>query len=158
MTLKASGQTGMALIEALVASAILGVGLLGATQLTLKTLQGARENRQHTVAQQLANEAMDCMQKPLALCAPQEERLIHGVRYTRLAHSTAQGDAFSRDLTVSVTWSGGHSPTSTSTSTSTSTATSSTAPNSNPTPAPQHRIEWHSRASSLPDWVGVSSP
>lgn len=156
MTLKASSQTGMALIEALVASAILGVGLLGATQLTLKILQGARENRQHTVAQQLANEAMDCMQKTLTLCAPQEERLIHGVRYTRRAQSTAQGDAFSRDLTVSVTWSSGHSPT--STSTSTSTATSSRAPNSNPTPAPQHRIEWHSRASSLPDWVGVSSP
>jgi len=152
MTLKASGQTGMALIEALVASAILGVGLLGATQLTLKTLQGARENRQHTVAQQLANEAMDCMQKTLTLCAPHEERVIHGVRYSRQAHSTAQGDAFSRDLTVSVTWSSGPA------STSTSTATSSTAPNSNPTPAPQHRIEWHSRASSLPDWVGVSSP
>lgn len=156
MTPKASGQTGMALIEALVASAILGVGLLGATQLTLKTLQGARENRQHTVAQQLANEAMDCMQKPLALCAPQEEKVIHGVRYTRRSHSTAQSDAFSRDVTVSVTWSSGHSPT--STSTSSSTATSSTAPNSNPTTSPQHRIEWHSRASSLPDWVGVSSP
>ena len=32
-------QSGMALIEALIASAILGIGLLGATQLTLRSLQ-----------------------------------------------------------------------------------------------------------------------
>ena len=44
-------QRGMALIEALVASAILGIVLLGATQLTLKSLHLARENRQHIEAQ-----------------------------------------------------------------------------------------------------------
>ena len=63
------GQQGMALIEALVASAVLGIGLLGATQLTLKTLQTATDSRQHTVAQLLAQEAMDCLQSGALACA-----------------------------------------------------------------------------------------
>ena len=61
MTGRPRAQQGMALIEALIASAVLGIGLVGATQLALKTLHMASASRQHTVAQHLAQEAMDCL-------------------------------------------------------------------------------------------------
>ena len=133
-------QSGMALIEALIAAAILGIGLLGATQLTLKSLHLARENRQHTEAQHLAEEAMDCLRRPQAVC-PSEEVIAHqGVLFTRQSQSTFQGDAWSRDLRVRVSWvEDGAQPVKT-------------------VSPPPLQIEWHSRASALPDWVGVSSP
>jgi type IV pilus modification protein PilV len=139
-------QNGMALIEALIASAILGIGLLGATQLTLKSLHLARENRQHTEAQHLAQEAMDCLRRLQAVCPSEEAITIQGVRFTRQSQSTFQGDAWSRDLRVRVSWA------------EESAKGGNTANASNTATAPTQQIEWHSRASALPDWVGVSSP
>ncbi len=131
-------QSGMALIEALIASAILGIGLLGATQLTLRSLQLARENRQHTEAQHLAQEAMDCLRRPQAVCPSEEVITSQGVLFTRQSQSTFQGDGWSRDLRVRVSW-----------------AEENAKPGKTSTP---QQIEWHSRATALPDWVGVSSP
>lgn len=137
-------QSGMALIEALIASAILGIGLLGATQLTLRSLHLARENRQHTEAQHLAQEAMDCLRRPQAVCPSEEVITSQGVLFTRQSQSTFQGDGWSRDLRVRVSW-----------------AEENAKPGKTPNPsnsATPQQIEWHSRASALPDWVGVSSP
>ncbi|MDP4623109.1 MAG: hypothetical protein NWS85_09470 [Hydrogenophaga sp.] len=58
----------MALLEALVASAVLGIGLAGATRLTLHALQTASDTRQHTLATTLAADAMDCLQSARAVC------------------------------------------------------------------------------------------
>lgn len=139
-------QSGMALIEALIASAILGIGLLGATQLTLRSLHLARENRQHTEAQHLAQEAMDCLRRPLAVCPSEEDITSQGVIFTRQSQSTFQGDGWSRDLRVRVSWAEEN-------------AKPGKTPNhSNSATPPPQQIEWHSRASALPDWVGVSSP
>lgn len=137
-------QSGMALIEALIASAILGIGLLGATQLTLRSLHLARENRQHTEAQHLAQEAMDCLRRPQAVCPSEEVITSQGVLFTRQSQSTFQGDGWSRDLRVRVSW-----------------AEENAKPGKTPNPsnsATPQQIEWHSRASALPDWVGVSTP
>jgi type IV pilus modification protein PilV len=134
-------QHGMALIEALVASAILGIGLVGATQLTLKTLANARESRQQTVAQHLAQETMDCLRANAAQCPGQETIPINGVNYTRQARSTPRGNGLVNDLQVSVEWSASGTPSSTATSSQAS-----------------QRIEWHSSASTVPAWVGVSLP
>lgn len=131
-------QSGMALIEALIASAILGIGLLGATQLTLRSLHLARENRQHTEAQHLAQEAMDCLRRPQSVCPSEEVITSQGVLFTRQSQSTFQGDGWSRDLRVRVSW-----------------AEENAKPGKTSTP---QQIEWHSRATALPDWVGVSSP
>ncbi len=133
-----SKQSGMALIEALIASTILGIGLLGATQLTLKSLHLARENRQHTEAQHLAQEAMDCLRRPQSVCPSEEVITSQGVLFTRQSQSTFQGDGWSRDLRVRVSW-----------------AEENAKPGKTSTP---QQIEWHSRASALPDWVGVSTP
>ncbi len=140
-----SGQQGMALIEALIASAVLGIGLVGATQLALKILYTASENRQHTVAQHLAQEAMDCLHARTALCPAQETIEVQGQRYERQTRRTPRDNGLVNgqvdDLQVRVTW----------TASGTRTAAGSV-------PLDQNHIEWHSSVSSLPDWVGVSSP
>ena len=132
-------QQGMALMEALVASAVLGIGLVGATQLMLKTIASASLNRQHTVAQHLAQEAMDCLRADPALCPAQDIIGFQGTRYTRQARSTARGQGLV-DLRVSVQW-----PTLGASSGSTGAAA-------------EQRIEWHSSASGLPAWAGLSPP
>lgn len=148
-------QQGMALMEALIASAILGIGLVGATQLTLKTLNTATHNRQHTVAQQLAQEAMDCLLARAHLlgdanahvnttACPSEETLqVQGVTYTRQARSTPGGAAELTDLQVRVTW-----PANGPSHTPSGVALAGTA----------NRVEWHSSVSAVPSWLGVSSP
>jgi Tfp pilus assembly protein PilV len=147
----------MALIEALIASAVLGIGLVGATQLTLKTLHTASESRQHTVAQHLAQEAMDCLHARTALCPAQDTIEVQGLRYERHTRRTPRGDGLVSgpvsglvngqthgqvdDLHVTVTWSPSGA----------SAAPSSGQPDKN-------RLEWHSSVSALPGWVGVSLP
>ena len=139
MKKRAHQQQGMALIEALVASAVLGIGLVGATQLMLKTIASASLNRQHTVAQHLAQEAMDCLRANPSLCPAQDTIEHQGARYTRQALRTARSQGLV-DLQVSVQW---------TTSGASSGATESAA---------EQRIEWHSSASGLPAWAGLSPP
>jgi type II secretory pathway pseudopilin PulG len=166
MTARHPQQQGMALVEALIASAILGIGLVGATQLTLKTLNTATQNRQQTVAQILAQEAMDCLraqallsglatsgtatpgQTNTAPCPGEETRQIQGVTYTRQTRSTSGGAGVAGDLHVRVSWPapGQSGPPA---SIAASTAGSSGA---------ARLVEWHSSASALPTWVGVSLP
>jgi prepilin-type N-terminal cleavage/methylation domain-containing protein len=149
MTHAHGGQQGFALIEALVASAILGIGLIGTTQLTLKTFQTASENRQQTVAQQLAHEAMMCLRTQAksgtTLCPEQENLEVQGVRYFRDARHKPRGDGQLIDLVVSVQW-----------QTPVRRISASTTPILSPSAGAQ--IEWHSSASALTGWVSVSSP
>jgi Tfp pilus assembly protein PilV len=134
-------QQGMALVEALIASAVLAIGLLGAAQVALKSQQTATENRQNTVGQMLALEAMDCLQAqahtPNAACLVQHSIVVQGTRYIRQAQTSPQGQ--STDLMVQVSWPnrrvGGAS-----------------SDHSDP------QISWRSSVSNLPSWVGVSSP
>jgi len=130
-------QHGMALIEALVASAVLGIGLLGATQWTLKTLQTATDNRQSGMAQQLALEAMDCLVADDSDCAQASTMDMQGMRYNRQTRLSARPDGLLWDAQVSVSW------------------TSATSGQSDTT---SRRIEWHTSVARVPGWVGVSSP
>jgi Tfp pilus assembly protein PilV len=135
----------MALVEALIASAVLAIGLLGAAQLALKSQQTATENRQNTVGQMLALEAMDCLQAqaqvqahtPNAACSAQQSFVVQGTRYTRQTQTSPQGQT--TDLLVQVAWPhrrvGGAS-----------------SDHSDP------QISWRNSVSNLPSWVGVSSP
>lgn len=146
---RARRQNGMALIEALIASAVLGIGLLGATQLTLRSWHTAQQNRQHTIARQLAQEAMDCLhahvRKQTAPCAAEDTLEWQGVRFTRQTLSTPRGDEQLQDLQVRVTWP----------------STKSLAQGGDTTSSaePQDMVlEWHSSAATMPAWYGVSSP
>jgi hypothetical protein len=105
----------------------------------LKTIASASLNRQHTVAQHLAQEAMDCLRATPTLC-PAKDAIEHqGVRYTRQILSTARGQGLV-DLLVSVQW------------------TTSGASSGSTGSAAEQRIEWHSSASGLPAWAGLSPP
>lgn len=132
-----SPQQGMALIEALVASAVLGIGLLGATQLTVKALETASQTRQRGVARLLAQEAMDCA-IARSLCAAQDSTEVQGIHYLRQTRITGGGDGL-QDIEVTVQW------VSVSASASTLGGTSAAEP---------ARLVWHSSVSQLPGWVG----
>ena len=124
-------QHGMALIEALVASAVLGMGLLGATQLTLKALQTATDTRQRGVAQLLAQEALDCVLSGTT-CPSQDSTEVQGVRYTRQTRVTPGGKGV-QDVQVTVQWA------------------SAQAVLGHAEPA---SLVWHSSVSPVPGWVG----
>jgi len=135
-------QQGMALIEALIASAVLGIGLMGATQLTLKTLQLSRESRQHAAAQRLAQEGLDCLVASIrgsaSPCPAEETVQIQGVRYSRQTGSTPRGNGHLQDLQVRVIWTSSGNP--------------SKGPDTSGT-SPENRIEWHTSVAAVPAWV-----
>ena len=97
-----SGRTaqGMALIEALVASAVLGIGLAAATRLTLHTLLTASETRQHT----LALDAMDCLQSSRSGCSLQASTTVQGTTYRIQSQVQTRSGLALEDLQVRVQW------------------------------------------------------
>jgi hypothetical protein len=94
----------MALIEALVASAVLGIGLAAATRLTLHTLLTASDTRQHTVALALALDAMDCHQSGRAGCALQASTTVQGTTYHLQSRVQTRPGLALEDLQVRVQW------------------------------------------------------
>ena len=101
-----SGATaqGMALIEALVASAVLGIGLAAATRLTLHSLLTASETRQHTVALALALDAMDCLQSSRSGCSLQASTTVQGTTYRMQSQVQTRPGLALEDLQVRVQW------------------------------------------------------
>jgi len=135
-------QQGMALIEALVASAVLGIGLLGATQLTLRTLSLAGENRQHTSAQRLAQEGLDCLvastRGSASPCPAEETIQSDGVHYKRQTRSTVGSNGRLQDLQVRVIWSSpGHNKNDMAV----------------PGNLPENILQWSTSVAALPAWV-----
>ncbi len=101
-----SGHTaqGLALIEALVASAVLGIGLAAVSRLTLYTLHTASDTRQRTLALALALDAMDCHQSGRASCALQASTTVQGTTYKIQSQVQARPGLALEDLQVHVQW------------------------------------------------------
>ena len=99
-----SAAQGMALIEALVASAVLGIGLAAATRLTLHTLHTASDTRQRTVALALALDAMDCHQSGRTGCALQVSSTVQGTTYSLQVQLQSRPGLALEDLQVRVQW------------------------------------------------------
>ena len=137
-------QKGMALVEALVASAVLGLGLAGATRLTLHSLQTASDTRQHSVAHTLALDAMECMQSGRSICNTDQVVTVQGVAYTIKTQSQARVDLALTDLSVRVQWPRWGRP-------QTTNGQAQGAQNLG-------QFELHSSRDGVPSWVGVSSP
>ena len=95
---------GMALIEALVASLVLAVGLTAATRLTLHTLYIASDTRQHTVALALALDAMDCQQSGRAGCPLETSITVQGTTYSLQSQLQTRPGLALEDLQVRVQW------------------------------------------------------
>ena len=95
---------GMALIEALVASAVMGIGLAGATRLTLHTLQTAGDTRQQGLANTLGVNAMECHQSGRALCVMDQAVTVQGTTYTLQSQLRPRADLALVDIEVRVQW------------------------------------------------------
>jgi type II secretory pathway pseudopilin PulG len=95
---------GMALIEALVASAVLGIGLAAATRLTLHTLHTASDTRQRTLALALALDAMDCHQTGRAGCALQATSTVQGTTFNLQSQVQTRPGLALEDMQVRVQW------------------------------------------------------
>ncbi len=94
----------MALIEALVASAVLGIGLVAAARLTMYTLNTASDTRQHTVALTLALDAMDCHQSGRSGCPLQTSVKVQGTTYSLQSQLQMRPGLALEDLQVRVQW------------------------------------------------------
>lgn len=97
-------ESGLALIEALVASAVLGMGLAGASRLTVHTLQTASDIRQHTVAHGLGIQTMECLKAGRAHCGMPQVITVQGTPYTLHTEQKPRPGLSLVDLQVRVQW------------------------------------------------------
>ena len=86
---------GMAMVEALVAAGVLGLGLLGASRMVHVALNAAEHSRQLTQAQQLARQALDCGLTGDSACPSQAQVTLPPI--------TPMGTHLSQ-ITATVTW------------------------------------------------------
>ncbi len=127
-------QSGMALVEALVASALLGLGLLGAARLSAHALGAALQTRQEVQAQALATGALDCAVARRPSCPASAEIRQLGVTYTVQLRETPGGAGLT-DIQAEVSWS-----------------------SANGAPGHAGHLSRFTRVSAMPDWVGLSLP
>lgn len=119
---------GTALVEALVAAALLGVGLLGAARLALHAQASAREAHAQLQAQTLAHEALDCVLARQTVCPVASPLTLGGMRYGIALARTPLGASL-EELEVTVTWS---------------------SPEGQAAADPLRRLVWRTRIASLP--------
>ena len=124
-------QGGMALVEALVASALLALGLLGATRLTTHALHAALQTREDVQGQVLALEALDCALARHSPCPAAAQHQQQGTTF-RLEMTRTPLDAALETLQVHVQWTD--------------------------TSGKNQSIRLQTRVSAMPDGLGLSSP
>lgn len=146
---RAPRMRGMALIEALVASAVLGIGLTGATRLTLYALQTANDTRQYTVAHALAVDAMECHQSGRAGCALSASVTMQGTTYTVQSQLQPRAEQALVDLLVRVQWPAVRRITAEPDGTAGVVGSSGQR---------MGELILHTSRDEVPAWVGVSSP
>ena len=121
---------GMALVEALVAASLLGLGVLGASRLTVTALNTALQTREQEQAQAFAREALDCAVARTLPC-PRASRVDwQGTSFTVALEQNPLGPHLTQ-FTARVAWQGAAGPQS---------------------------IAWLTRVSDMPDWLGLSLP
>ena len=149
--MSAHSAQGMALIEALVASAVLGIGLAAATRLTLHTLHTAIDTRQRTVAQALALDAMECHQSGRSGCALQGSATVQGTTYQLQVQLQTRPNLALEDLQVRVQWPAAGPSLS-------AVGRSSTQALSGQAQPRMGELVLHSSRDAVPAWLGVSLP
>lgn len=148
MRLRPPHAQGMALIEALVACAVLGMGLAGATRLTLHTLQTASDTRQQTVGQMLGVDMMECHQSDRAACPLNQTLTIQGTTYTLQSQLSPRAGLALEDIEVRVQWpSVGRPP-----------GTDAGSPSADERASSHNQLVFYSSRDLVPAWLGVSSP
>jgi prepilin-type N-terminal cleavage/methylation domain-containing protein len=105
---------GFTLIEALVAAALLGLGMMGAISLAMHSLQAAGSSRQQSTALTLAQNTIDCLRSGPALCPgsvalassgqAQENQTLSGTTYQINGELSSTSMANLQSLLVTVKW------------------------------------------------------
>lgn len=124
-------QRGMALVEALVASALLTLGVLGATRLTAHALHAALQTRQDMQAQALALDALDCAVARHVPCPAAAQHQQQGATF-RLEMKRSPLDTTLDEVQVQVQWTDASGK--------------------------DRSLRLHTRASTMPEGLGLSSP
>jgi hypothetical protein len=145
----------MALIEALVASLVLAVGLTAATRLTLHTLYIASDTRQHTVALALALDAMECHQSGRAGCPLQTSTTVQGTTYSLQSQLQTRPGLAMEDLQVLIQWPTIGPPLG---ARGVSLGGGSGAGSPGQTQQRMGELVLHSSRDAVPAWLGVSLP
>ena len=145
---------GFTLIEALVAAALLGLGILGATTLAMHSLNAGAASHQQITALALANNAVECWRSGPTLC-PASATLIasgdslstttlSGTAYTVRSAVTPTAYAQLQAIQVTVSW----RPTSNNASSS----------NENAMAPGSGQLVIRTRVSSVPVFVSSTDP
>jgi Tfp pilus assembly protein PilV len=148
---KRRAQQGSILIEVLVASALLGLGLAGAARLMLQTRAHAELNLQTGVALQQALDLMECLQSDVHTCTLQDSVRVQGQDFYRQAQVLPDTTLGLSSVVVSVQWraAGGAGG-------AISGATHPT-PGTQPADARLQTVRLWGSVSQVPVWLGVSS-
>ena len=109
-----STSRGFTLIEALVAAAVLGLGILSATTLAMHSLNAGAASHQQITALALANNAVECWRSGPTLCPAsaalstggdsQSSTTLSGTAYTVRSAVTPTAYAKLQAIQVTVSW------------------------------------------------------
>ena len=145
---------GFTLIEALVATAVLGLGILGATTLAMHSQNTSGSSRQQITALTLASNALECWRSGPALCPASATLSVGG---ESLSNSTRNGTLYTvrsrvsstayiqlQAIQVRVSWQPTHD--------------SAVGVLDNPMAPGSGQLELHTRVSSVPDFVTLTPP
>jgi len=142
---------GFTLIEALVAAALLGLGITGAISLAMHSLQAAGSSRQQNIALTLAQNTIECLRSGPTLCTDsaalastgqmQETQTMSGTVYQINSELSATGLARLQGMQVTVKWQ----------------PTGSSSPHNPMTPG-SGQLALRTRLSSVPVFVQATQP
>jgi len=145
---------GFTLIEALVAAAVLGLGILGATTLAMHSQNTSSSSRQHITALTLAGNAVECWRSGPALCPASAGLSVggeflsnssrNGTVYTVRSLVTATADPQLQAIQVRVSWRPAND--------------SAGGVSDNPMAPGSGQLELHTRVSSVPAFVPLTAP
>jgi type II secretory pathway component PulJ len=99
-------QSGSTLLEALVASAVLALGLSGAAHLGWLSLQMGAESREKALARQLAQDLLDCHATGWPDCPMLQDLNLLGTRYQLQVVRTSHPSLPAERWQVTVDWQG----------------------------------------------------
>ena len=155
-------QNGLSLLEALVAAAVLALGLHGALRLGLQGLQLGRETTERLQAQQLALHSLEChaggWDEASADCAAERQVLLQGVRYqVSLTRETGAAPGLER-LLATVRWQGALPAAPAPDGLSDALPGTNTAVPAGSSDAADQRLQLWREVAQVPRWVGVSLP
>lgn len=150
-----SPQRGVSMLEALVAAAVLALGLQGALRLGMQSLQLGQETAEQLQARQLALQMLECHALPWPDCSAERSLLLQGTRYSVTLIRQAGAVQGVERLQARVQWQGVLPPVPGAAAGTAGTAAAG--PVVSAPEAMQQVLLWREVA-QVPRWVGVSSP